>query len=311
MDLNPSIRKMYEPVILEAVHARRFDEALRLVTERNTQIWAQRGNKHHVNFSEWVKIEEIFTKDFIEQKSGLSDCGEGLIFIVGMPRSGKSTLEKLLSGIPNLAAGDELRFMSDQFRKIQDPNGEAWKYPYYAEYLPDPIWQQFGQNYETPTKSVFPDAKYIVDTMPPNFRYLGFIRLILPKAKVICAQRDPIPHMVDMFSKVFESGFYDYTNDWGALTEFYMAYRGLMSHWDHVLGDWLYRVKFEDLIHQPKKTLRGVLEFCDIESEVSIPKLIEPHKDMLTEIEYSIATLKNYRPFLKDLEKQLGVFKRL
>jgi adenylate kinase family enzyme len=311
VDINPSIRKMYEAKILEAVHARRFDEALRLVTERNAKIWMQRGNKHNINYSDWIKIEKVFTKNFLQQKEGLSNRGEGLIFIVGMPRGGKSTLEKCLSDHASVVAGDELRYLSDQFRKLQDPNGQEWRYPHYIEYLPDHVWDEFGRAYEEPVKRLFKNTDFLIDTMPPNFRYLGLIKVMLPKAKVIHIRRDPLSHIVDMFSKVFKSEFYDYTNDWGALLEFYMAYRSLMSHWSHVLGDWMLEMTFEDLIHHPKQEIKKVMNFCEIDRNVSIQKLLEPHKPMITEIEYTIATLKNYHPYLKEIQKQLGVFKKL
>lgn len=306
-----SIENTYYPLIVEAVHARRFDEALRLVTERNQKIHLQRGIKYAYEAGYWRLIEETFTKDLINSKSGLSDQGAGLIFIVGLPRSGKTTLEKLLSGIAGIWAGDEQGFLHDQFHKLQDPNGRAWSYPDYIPHLPDTVWQQFGEAYATPVKQNFKDADFVIDTLPPNFRYAGLIRLLLPHAKMIHMQRDPLRHLIDIYAKVFNNPWHDYSYSWPLLLDVYKSYRSLMAHWDNVLGDWMLNIRFEDLIAHPKKELRRAIDFCGIEADKGPQKLIAPHKDMLSEIAFGDSVLKNYRQHLKDVEKELGAYKRL
>lgn len=308
---NQDVDSLYMDKITTAVAAKQYKAAFDLLTERNDLIWAEKGYSARVDMAQWQRIESAFTKEFLVSRDGLSDEGEGFIFIVGMPRCGKTTLEGLLGAIDTVQPGGELPYLHNQYSKVQDPNGQAWEYPDYIPALPDEVWSIFARQYVEPVRGLYPQASFIIDTMPPNFRYLGFLRLILPKAKVIHIVRDPLEHCVDIFSKKFNADFYNYTYNLDALSGMYCAYRRLMAHWDGVLGDWLHTVKFEDLIGKPKKELKKVLSFCGIEADQSVQSLISPHQNMLTEINRSIGVLKNYRPYLKDFEASLGTYKNL
>ncbi len=310
---NDLVEQQMVAQITAAIGARQYKQALDLMIHRNDLIWQDRRYSHddRVDFAKWQRIEQIVTKDYIDQKDGLSDEGEGLIFIVGMPRCGKTTLERVLGGIDGVTAAGELNYLSSQYGKVHDPAGNPWTYPDYLTVLPDEVFPQFGKNYSDAVKGLYKDSRYIIDTMPPTFRYLGLIRLILPKAKVIHMVRSPMDHCIDIFSKKFDNNFYNYTYHLETLSEMYVAYRRLMAHWDDALGDWMMTLRFEDLIAQPKKEIKRVMGFCEIESDITAQNLILPHQTTFSEINRTFGVLKNYRPYLQDFEKSLGRYKIL
>lgn len=311
MDKQDTFEMIYNPQIKQAVYEGRYKDALSIIEERNLKLWEQKNKTSFAEMSRWLKIEETFTKELLESKQGLSNEGEGLIFIVGLPRSGKTTLENFLSEIKGVKAGGELPYMSEQFSKIQGPDGKTWKYPKYIPFLPDGVWEQFGRNYAIPVRNTAPRANFIIDTMPPTFRYVGFIDIILPKAKIIHAVRSPLEHCIDIFSKSFKSQYYNFTYDWNSLGAYYMAYRSLMAHWERIMGDRILKVNFDELAANPKKELRKIIEHCGIESDISPANIAKNNIELLSQINHMGGVLKNYRPYLKDFEKSLGVFKRL
>jgi hypothetical protein len=311
MDNQETFVAIYNPQISNAVAEGRYKDALSLTEQRNLKIWEQKNRSSFSEMSKWVRIEELFTKELLESKQGLSNEGEGLIFIVGLPRSGKTTLETLLSEIKGVAAGGELPYLSDQFSKIQGPDGATWHYPEYIPYLPDAIWPQFGANYARPVRDTVKGRDFIIDTMPPTFKYVGFIDIILPKAKIIHAVRSPLEHCLDIFSKNFTSQYYNFTYDWNSLGVYYMAYRSLMGHWERIMGDRILKVNFDELSSNPKKELRKIVDFCGIEADISPAQIAKKHKGLMEQINYMGGILKNYRPYLKEFEKSLGVFRRL
>lgn len=311
MQTQNTLETIYNPKILEAVHERRFKDAIALTTERNSQIWLMKGQPRFSELTNWVSIEDIFTKDLLQRKQGLSEEGQGLVFIMGLPRSGKTTLETLLAEIIIVQAGGELPYLQEQFAQIQGPDGKVWTYPDYIPFLPDKVWAQFGGNYANPVRETVKNADFIIDTMPSTFRYVGLIALMLPKAKIIHMTRSPLEHGIDIFSKVFDNEFYNFTYDWDTLATYYIAYRALMAHWNHVLGSKILTVNFDELAANPKKELRKVIDFCGIESDISPSAIAKKYNATFSEIKYMNAMLKNYRPFLKEFEKKLSVFRRL
>lgn len=299
-----------------AIANRDYAGALDLLIRRNEMLWLARGapvTAGSADFAAWERLRQGFTRAFLDSRlpHAPQEGGAGLIFIVGMPRSGKTTLELLLSGIPDVAAAGELNYLHGRFRKMQDPDGREWTYPDYIPALPPQAFAALGKDYEEAVRAQFPGKRFIIDTMPPTFRYLGFMRLILPQARVIHMVRDPLDHCIDIFSKRFDNDFYNYTYQLDSLAQMYVEYRRLMAHWDAVLGDWVLTLRFEDLVQHPKKELKKAVAFCGMEAQGHLNAAIRPHQDMLNEIGRTFGVLKNYRPHLTEFEKALGPYKKL
>lgn len=314
MAQNDPIEMQYVAQINAAIARQDFAAALGIMVQRNEMLWLGRGapaTAGSADFAAWERLAQGYTRAFLESRLPHmpQEGGAGLVFIVGMPRSGKTTLEVMLSGMPDVAAAGELNYLHAQFRKLQDPSGKGWEYPDYIPVLPPQAFEAFGKGYEAAIMAQFPDKRFVIDTMPPTFRYLGLLRLMLPQARVIHMVRDPIDHCLDIFSKKFDSDFYNYTYHLDSLAKMYVAYRSLMAHWDAVLGDWFMTVRFEELVQHPKKELKKIVTFCGMEPQGSLNALIQPHQGRLSEIDRTFGVLKNYRPHLKEFAKALGPYK--
>ncbi len=106
---------------------------------------------------------------------------------------------------------------------------------------------------------------FITDKMPYNFRLIGLIKLVLPKAKIIHCCRDPRDTCLSIFKNDFsEDGNY-YAYDLGELGRYHNLYRDLMDHWHSVLPGFIYDIHYEDVVANQEKQSRALLAHCGLE----------------------------------------------
>ena len=154
------------------------------------------------------------------------------IFVVGLPRSGKSTIESILARHPDVHAAGEQRLLS----RLVDRYGTGG---------PEGL-RQIGAEYARAGRELG-GGKRIIDTMPPNFRLLGFIHAALPKARVIHCVRDSGDHAVAIFEKYLPRSGYDFAADLSDITVYLRAYRSLMARWHNLFPGFILDVNLPTL----------------------------------------------------------------
>ncbi len=183
------------------------------------------------------------------------------IFIVGLPRSGKTTIEHILGRHPRVAAVGEQEALGAVVREfiarhhLDRPNARL-------EDVPADAFAQLGRDY----LARLPAAadRIVVDTMPANYRYIGFLRLALPGARVVHCLRDPLEHLVALHQKFFASAAYDYTYDWAELAAYHAAYQRLMSRWHRRFPGFVLDIDLGTLAAAPDIWIRRLLNFCGL-----------------------------------------------
>jgi Flp pilus assembly protein TadD len=187
------------------------------------------------------------------------------IFIIGMPRSGTTLVERILSSHPQVHSAGELRnFLVALHRHVGSP-----------QFLMDPDlprrmetldWTALGAEYLDSTRPGTGHTLHFVDKLPHNFLYAGFIARALPKARIVCLRRDPVDTCLSNFRQVFalESPHYDYSFDLLDTGRYYVLFDRLIAHWKHVLPGRIHELSYEALVeHQEDKT-RELLAFCGL-----------------------------------------------
>jgi hypothetical protein len=227
------------------------------------------------------------------------------IFIVGMPRSGTTLIEQILASHPAIFGAGELSTLGKIAKK--------------AELLPLDLsgcegmlseLRKLGQEYLDQVWKLAPDARYITDKMPANYRHLGLIHLMLPKAKIIHSMRDPMDTCFSCYALSFRTG-HDYSNDLGMLGRHYLRYRELMKHWHSVLPPGrILDVHYEYNVTAPEHKARRMLDylglpwdpaclrFYETERAVRTPSVLQVHKPIYTS---SVARWKQYEKHLGSL----------
>ena len=197
-------------------------------------------------------------------KSGIDD--DRPVLIVGMPRSGSTLIEQMLSRHSNVESVGEspaLRVMTQDLRMRMHSAEDMMKA---IREVPPSAATGLAQRYLDETAPVGPHTRRMIDKSLHNFELLGFFAKLLPGARVIHMLRDPLDTCVSCYLQPL-SPWHSYTQNLTLLGKAYMQHRRLMAHWETVLPNPILTVRYEALVAEPEPTLRGVIDFLGIEWE--------------------------------------------
>ena len=205
--------------------------------------------------------EEIFTREFLESRKDAGNDAPDPIFVLGLPRSGSTLIEQILSSHPAIEGTMELHdiiALTQRFGRSE---------PRYPRNLPDLDGEQLralGIEYVDRTRVVRTTVKpFFIDKMPNNWAHVGFIRLILPNARIIDARRHPLACGFSNFKQHFARGqAFSYSLETIGL--YYRDYVRLMAHFDHTDPGAVYRVIHERLVADPEAEIRRLLAFLGL-----------------------------------------------
>jgi len=179
-----------------------------------------------------------------------------------MPRSGTTLTEQIVASHPNVHGGGELPYMlAISRREIADAMAT---YPENIIALNKDLLAIWGRDYIAKLHQLAPNAMHITDKTPANFLALGLIHVMLPNAKIIHVNRNPVATCLSCFTQVFEK--LNYTYDLSELGQYYVDYARLMKHWRSVLptGSFL-DVQYEEIVADPETQARRIINFCGLD----------------------------------------------
>jgi tetratricopeptide (TPR) repeat protein len=206
-------------------------------------------------------IESIFTAEFVRSFPDAGVLDDTPIFILGMPRSGSSLVEQILSSHPDVFGAGELKALAALC--TEGVARSPLPFPDHFRRLEESDWRKMGEQYLSILRSKNSVAKRITDKMPQNFRYVGAISIILPRARIIHCQRSPFDNCWSLYKNLFGEG-HPYTYDLEELGKFYSDYHRLMRHWNTVLPGRIHNIHYEKLVSSPQTEIPALLEFCGL-----------------------------------------------
>jgi tetratricopeptide (TPR) repeat protein len=208
-----------------------------------------------------------FTAEALAERGGGCESQEP-IFIIGMPRSGSTLLEQVLSSHSLVEGTSELQDIPILARR-------SGNYPQMALDLSEDQRRAMGEEYLKRTSvQRRTDKPFFIDKLPNNWMYVPFIHLILPNAKIIDARRHPLACCFSNFRQHFARG-QSWTYDLEHLGRFYADYVREMAHVDAVLPGRVHRVIYERMVEDTEKEVRALLGYCGLEFE---PACLEFYK---------------------------------
>jgi len=243
-----------------------FDKSMAYV------IKATRLKRNSYNYSisesreEFEGIKEIFSSDFFSNHRDSGDPDRTPIFIVGMPRSGTSLVEQILASHPDVYGAGELKDLGKILGSIKTSEKEKQSGVIPAELLEldARALADLGNQYITRIRKYSANAKFITDKMPHNFLYIGFVRAILPNARIIHCTRDPMDNCLSIFKTRLKNG-HGYADNMSELGQYYRMYLEFMEYWRATLPDFVYDQSYEDLVRSQQEQVSKLLQHCGLD----------------------------------------------
>ena len=207
-------------------------------------------------------VKENFTNDLFEKFKNYGNRDNTLIFIVGMPRSGTTLVQQIISSHPKVFGVGESNQFSNKINECFFKENGFLKENLYNF---DPInFNKIGEEYIKNIRQLSADTKHILVKDLLNFTWLGFIKLIFPNAKIVHCVRNPMDTCISLFKNYFVGGV-DFSYDLIELGEYYNLYRDVMLFWNNILPNYYVNVFYDELINEPKKQIEKLLNFCNLE----------------------------------------------
>ena len=263
----------------------RVDDSFRHLSQGNA---LRRSQLSSTGWSEAREIElsdrlrTVFDRGLFETRSGAGYRSDLPVFIVGMPRSGTTLVEQILSSHPSVFGAGELLDLGKQVDALRAGPGRALRYPDCVPALSDRDIQAFGRTYVAGLRRRARNAVRITDKALGQVFYLGLIHLALPEARIIYVRRNPIDCCLSCYSTLFTEGW-ECTYDLGELGRFYARYASLMQYWRELLPpDRFLEVRYEDVVADLEPEARRLVAFCGLDWDPACLAFHEAERPVLT-----------------------------
>ncbi len=213
------------------------------------------------------KIRDAFGAGSFRKATATTPKDNTPIFIVGMPRSGSTLIEQILASHSLVEGCGELPYIIMLSKTLSGGRTDGLRYPELISALDASQLTALGRTYlHHATTHRSQKTPCFTDKMPANFSHVGFIRLILPHAKIIDARRNPMATCVANYRQLYAQGKHQ-SYDLAELGEYYLQYAELMQHWDEVIPGAVLHVQYEDVVADLDAQVRRLLGFCELPFE--------------------------------------------
>ena len=234
----------------------RFDDAFRRFSA------AARVRRSHLQYDvaaderKLQRIAEAYSHAAAPGGAARGDSSRYL-FIVGLPRSGTTLVERILTGLPGVRSNGETENFSRSLMGATRP-GTGDLFARAAEADGAVVAARYAQAAKAAGSS-----DKIIEKLPMNYLYLGAIQRALPGARILILRRTPLDSCFAMYRTLFGEA-YPFSYDVDELARYYAAYERLMAHWRALLGEHLHEIVYEDLVQEPRRVGAAAAQFCGL-----------------------------------------------
>ncbi len=278
--------------------------------------------------NEWIKnysSDNMITKcetliqnhqnDFWSNISSSLNQSERPVFVIGMPRSGTSLTEQILSSHPDVYGAGELTTIPDIVNDLSENAGNKQNFPAFLNNISRESLESSSIRYLDVLDKYNKTASRVIDKMPTNFWYVGLISTLFPKAKIIHIKRHPLDACLSIYFQWFGASM-PFTTNLSDIGKYYKVYSMMMDYWKRIFDVQIFEVKYDDLVVDPDTNIRNMIKFCGLEwdqrclefykneRDVNTPSYDQVRQPLYTK---SSGRWKNYNEYIGDLRRILDI----
>ena len=228
-----------------------------------------------------------------------------IIFILGMPRSGTTLAEQIISSHNKVYGAGELPFLTENLEILRREEN--------LKSLNSNLIDNVRIDYLKKIERFNYNEEYITDKSPLNFRWIGIIKMMFPDSKIIHCKRDAMDTCFSNFKNSFAQGSLGFAYSLKNLGEYYNLYDDLMDYWNNKYPGEIYNLNYEKLVDEPEIEIRNLLNFCNLDWDENVmnhhksPRIIrtlsfdQANKPISKKV-YN--TIKNYKSMIGDLIRE-------
>lgn len=227
------------------------------------------------------------------------------IFILGMPRSGTSLVEQIISNHPLVFGAGEVPSLHGSLLNLFSSGTE--KKSLIGEL------QRIRIDY-LKHLSIMTKKKIVTDKLPLNFMWIGFILYMFPRARILHLSREPIATCFSIYKTLFSTGSLDFSYDEDDIIKFYKLYEGIMQFWNNSLPNLVFNIPYEELVDQPQEIMQKVFSFIDLPYDGNVLNIQNNKRSVTTASDLQIrdqiykGSSKSWMVYEKNLQKFTQAF---
>ncbi len=231
--------------------------------------------------AEFAALQAAFTPELFARFEGAGHPTAEPIFIVGMPRSGSTLLEHILASHPDVLGGGEMNLMDRLEATMLERSGRASVAAFVTQVRPEAM-AGWAAAYLEPVQQALGGRRRFTDKNLDNFRRVGLIRLLFPKARIVHCVRDPLDTCFSIWRRLFGGDSVPFAYDQTELGRYYVLYRELMQHWNRVLPGFVHEQVYERLVADPEPEMRRLVDFCGLSWQARLLEFYKTERGITT-----------------------------
>ena len=240
-----------------------FDQAFHHFQKANTLYRKTFAYEAKENIASVDGLIRVYSKRYFQRKRQYGSVSQLPVFILGMPRSGTTLVEQILSSHPRVHGAGELGAMTSVNVNIALQLKSARPFPECMSLIDEKIVQEYSARYLQELAHHSPTAERIIDKFTENFFRIGLIKTLFPDAHIIHCQRNPLDNCISLFFHYF-IGFrccFELTE----LGQYYLDYQRLMRHWQALFPGQIFTVRYEELVANQEAVSKQLVDYIGLD----------------------------------------------
>ena len=258
---------------------------------------------------------KIFNDETIKLYQEDYDDDIRTIFIVGMPRSGTSLTEQIIGAHSMVHQLGEQKYIINLIKYFNDRINDGAKFDKETKYNQTAELIRFLRNdFITEVKKSSKNYKIFTEKMPFNYKFVGFIKTLFPKAKIIYCKRNPMDNCASIYRTYFANGNIGWAYNLNKIGKVYNIHETITEYWKTIFKNDIYTLSYESLVDDFDNEARKLISFVELDWEDSCQKFYKAKSNVITAsseqvrrpiYKDSVLSYRNYSKYLSDLENQL------